>query len=437
MPSLKHALVRLLRSRRCVEIKQEQGFAIATLLVCGTLLGVGALQPVFVHADTTVIPVARVDERYDTNVFRRTPSTLPPGTRADDFVSGVGGGVQVLHKSREVEANIEAVGEYNAYVYNSGLNFVSTRLRGIAILDGWVNQWASGAKLRVKEQFLYTPDAPFFRTTSQADLADDPFLSGLQVFRTNTLRSATSAEGSYPLGQTLSLQGSFAYLTQRLARVPDETTSTSTVSIFDTNIYTGSIGPRFRLTPTDSIALTIEESFITQTRTTGNIGTIETGTLSLSTDYNKVMQNWTFRVVGGATYIAPAGRTYPTGSITLSTTPERETTVQLDFSQKIRPSYFVVGGVINSQVGGVQISQRLSERLSLQGSANYSFNQSVSSQTTKFSTLTLSTGLSYNLTRTMIVGLSYNHTDFTRESAGTDNVVLRNMVTLSLTAQWD
>ena len=191
MPSLKRVLVRLLKSRRCVEIKQQQGFAIATLLVCGTLLGVGALQPMFVHADTTVIPVARVAGRYDTNIFRRTPSLLPPGTRGDDFVSSVEGGVQVLYKSREVEANIVAGGGYNTFVYNPGLNFFSTQLSGNAILDGWVDQWARGAKLGVKEDFLYTPEAPSFRTRSQADVADDPFLSGLQVFRTNILRSTT------------------------------------------------------------------------------------------------------------------------------------------------------------------------------------------------------------------------------------------------------
>jgi hypothetical protein len=439
MPSLKRVLVRLVKSRRSVEIKQQQGFAIATLLVCGTLLGVGALQPVFVHADTIVIPVAKVAERYDSNVYRRTPSILPPGTKVDDFVSSVGGGVQILHKSREVEANIDAGGEFNTFVYNPGLNFFSTRLRGTAILDGWVDQWARGAKLRVKERFLYTPDAPSFSTRRQDEDTDDPFLGGIQGFRADTFRNTTVAEGSYRLGQILSLQGSLGYATQRIGRIQTQTPDTSTVFFFDTNVYTGSIGPQFRLTPTDSIAFTYRQSLITQTRTTGSTGTIETGTLTLSTDYARVMQDWTFSVVGGATYIEPVGETFPTGTVALSTTPERETTVQLDFSRLIRPSYFIVGGVIISNVGRVQISQRLSERLSLQGSAYYAFNQTISSQAqgNKFNNLTLSTGLSYNLTRTMIVDLSYIHTDFKRELAVTDNIVLRDMVTLSLTAQWD
>lgn len=438
MPSLKRVLVRLLKSRRCVQIKQQQRFAIATLLVCGTLLGAGALQPVFVHADTLVIPGAKVAQRYDSNVFRRSPLFLPPGTKVDDFVSSVGGDVQILHKSREVEANIDVGGEYNTFVYNSGLNFFSTRLSGAAILDGWVDQWARGATLRVKERLLYSPDAPTFRTGRQAaEDPDDPFLSGIQIFRANTFRNTTVAEGSYPLGRILSLQGSVGYSTQRIARVRTETPDTSAVIFFDTDVYTGSVGPHFRLTPTDSVALTVRQSLIRQTRSTGSSGTIEAGTLTLSTDYDKVMQDWTFSVVGGATYFAPAGETHPTGSVTLSMTPERETTVHLGFSRLARPSFFIVGGLIISNAGRVHISHRLSERLSLQGGANYSINESISSNSTTTNNLTLSTGLSYNLTRTMIVDLSYIHTDVKRESAVTDFTVLRDIVSLSLTAQWD
>ena len=438
MPSLKRVLARLLKSRRCVEIKQQQGVAIATLLVCGTLLGAGALQPVFVHADTLVIPEAKVAQRYDSNVYRRIPSLLPPGTKADDFVSSVGGGVQILHKSREVEANIEAGGEYNAFVYNPGLNFFSTQLKGDAKLDGWVEQWARRAKLRVKESLLYSPDAPTFRTGRQAEDPDDPFLSGIQIFRANTFRNTTVAEGLYPLGRILSLQGSVSYSTQRIARVQTETPGTSNVFFFDTDVYSGSLGPHFQLTQTDSVALTVRQSLNRQTRSNGSSGTIETGTISLSTDYHKVMQDWTFSVVGGATYFAPAGETHPTGSVTLSMTPERETTVLLDISRLSRPSFFIAGGLIISNVGRVQISQRLSERLSLQGSANYAINESVGTTTSNTnSNLTLSTGLSYNLTRKMIVDLSYIHSDFKRETEATEFTVLRDMVTVSLTAQWD
>ena len=150
---LKCVLVILLLYRRCAEIRQQYGFAIVTVLAWGTLLGAGTLQPVFVHADTSVIPSVTASERYDTNIYRAPTSRLPPGTRFNDFVTTVGGDVQLLHKSRDLEASITGGADVNAYAYTTGLNFFTTRLVGYANLDGWVEQLARGAQLRLNERF--------------------------------------------------------------------------------------------------------------------------------------------------------------------------------------------------------------------------------------------------------------------------------------------
>jgi opacity protein-like surface antigen len=422
-------------SRRCVEKRQQQGFAIATVLVCGTLLGICALAPVSVHADTTVIPVAAVSGRYDTNIYRAPASRLPPGTDTSDFASIVSGGVQVLHKSREVDANLTAGADFNAYASNPNLNFYTTRVAGTAILDGWVDQWARGAKLRVNERFRYTPESPAFFTGSSAEDISDPFLRGIQGFRANTFANTVSAEGSYPVSRTLALEGRYSFSALRVGSVLGATSTGDTI-FFDTNRHNLSAGPRVHLTPIDSISLSYSQSLISQQRTAGNTGAFETGTLTLSTDYARVMPDWALEIGGGVTYVAPAGRTYPTGGIKFRTTPERVTTVQLELSRVPAPSFFLVGGALISNLGRVQIIHRLSERLSLRGSAFYAFNEAVSDRAVKFNNLTLSTGLSYNLTRSMAVDLSYEHTDFKRETTTTGFTVLRDVVTLSLTAQW-
>jgi len=96
-----------------------------------------------------------------------------------------------------------------------------------------------------------------------------------------------------------------------------------------------------------------------------------------------------------------------------------------------------VAGAIISNVGQAQVIHRLSERLALRGSANYAYNESVPERVVRFNTLTLSTGLNYKLTRTMLVDLFYEHTDFKTDSQTLDFTILRNVVGLSLTAQWD
>lgn len=432
---LKCVLVILLGYRRCAEIRQQHGFAIVAVLVWGTLLGAGTLQPMFVHADTTVIPVATVGEQYNTNIYFAPPSRLPPGTKTSDFVSTVGGGVQVLHKSREVDANITAGADLNAFAYNKSLNFFTTRLDGHAILDGWVDQFARGAKLRVDEKFRYTPETPGFVTGGAGAAADDPFLRGIQGFRANTYSNIVSADGSYPVARDLTLQGRYAFSTRRVGSILAATTTGAT--FFDTDVHTWSVGPQFQLTPAESISLSYQQNLISQTRTGGSTFTRATNTQTLLASYNKVMPGWTFGVGGGVTLVEPASQAYPTGSIRFSTNPERATTVHLDVSRIAAPSLFFVAGAIMSNVGRVEVIHRLSERLSLRGSANYAYNESVPERVVRFNALTLSTGLNYKLTRTMEVDLFYNHSDFKTDSQTLDFTILRNVVGLSLTAQWD
>lgn len=409
-----------------------------TVLVWGTLLGAGTLQPVFVHADTDVIPSVALTERYDTNIYRIPTSFLPPGTRTNDFVTTAGGDVKLLHKSRDLEASITGGADVNAYAYTTGLNYFSTRLEGYAILDSWVDQLAKGARFRVDERFRYTPDSPGFFKGGQGGGADDPFLRGIQGFRANTFSNTVSANGSYPVVRELALQGGYSFSTYRVGSILAATSTGA--RFFDTNVHTWSVGPQYHITPTDSISLSYQQSLISQKRTresTLNIGSSETNTQSVLANYTRVMPEGTFSFAGGLTLVEPASKTFPTASIRFLTKPERLTTVELDLSRKAAPSFYVVSGALISNVGQVLITHLLSERLSLQGSARYGYNESVPNATVKFTNLTLSMGLKYMLTRTMAVDLFYDHTDFKTDSQALTYTIVRDVVGLSLTAHWD
>jgi len=426
----------LLGYRRCVERRQQYGFAIVTVLVWGTLLEAGTLWPMIAHADTNVIPSVTASARYDTNIYFAPPERLPPGTRINDIASTVGAGAQVLHRSREVEATLTGGADLNVFVHNKGLNYINTRVEGNAILDGWVNQWVRGAKLRVSDRFRYTPESPGFLTGAGAAAIEDPFLRGIQGFRANTFANIASLEGSYPMSQVIAFEGRYSFSLLRVGSVL--ATTTTGAAFFNSNVHALSVGPRFNLTPADSIFLSYRQGWLAQTQSGESTSPkIETNTQALVAEYNRVMPDWTLTIGGGVTLVEPAGRAFPTASVRFLMNPERATTFQLDLTRLVTPSYYLASGANISNVGRAQLVHRLSERFSLRGSAYYAFNESVSETTTKFKNLTLSTGLSYNLTRELAFEVFYDYNDFKTESTTLNYTIYRNVVGFSLTAQWN
>jgi len=189
------------------------------MLVLAASIGIETFTPVVVHAETTFIPSATVSGRYDTNVWFTPQEFLPPGTRLDDFATSVGGNGQLLYRERDIEASLSGGVDFNAFVYNHGLNFITTRLDGKAKLDGWIQRLAKGAQLRVAESFRYTPETPAFFTGVKAGVVEDPFLRGIQQFRANTFSNTTSANLSYPLFRDLYVDGRYAFSMYRVGSV--------------------------------------------------------------------------------------------------------------------------------------------------------------------------------------------------------------------------
>lgn len=100
------------------------------------MLVVGTFQVNTGHAQTTVIPSAHVSGYYDTNIWSRPKDFLPVGTRLDDYVTSVGGAVELLHETRDIDAKLKLGGDFNAYMENSGLNF---SMQKSTALSGWID----------------------------------------------------------------------------------------------------------------------------------------------------------------------------------------------------------------------------------------------------------------------------------------------------------
>jgi hypothetical protein len=393
-----------------------------------------ALPSVSVYAETKIAPWGSVRERYDSNVWRRPKDLLRDAQgnapQLHDFVTTVTGGLDLRHESRDMEADLKVGGSYGAFVHNTNLNFYAAMLQGTVGLDRWVDQYVRGASLSVTQNFAYTPEQSFGNTGGGA-----AFEGGLLTFRRGMLLNTTGFNGSYPLSRDLSLEGGYTF---GLRRVTRETLGgdVAEASFFNTMTHTWSGGPRYQLTRNDSIAVLYRQIFFTQERSEGG-RTFSSNIITLMGDYTRVFPEWTFTVRGGVTFVEPVGRMLPSGSIQVTTKPERDTVLDLTLSREARPSFFLQGGARINHLAQARIRHRIYERLSVEGSGGYAFNQFFPNTDAHFQTITGRSRLEYKLTKNIRGELFYIFTHVTTEGTSLEYQVSRHQVGFMLSVLWE
>lgn len=387
------------------------------------------------YAQTTVIPSAHVSGYYDTNIWSRPAGFLPAGTHLNDYVTTVGGTVELLHETRDIDAKFKVGGDFNAYVQNTGLNYFNTRVNGTIGLDRWVDQYIRGAKLRVTENFRYTPQSPGFLTGVRQSIGqDNTFFTGIQAFRSNTYVNTTAVTGSYPISTDLALEGGYTFGLRRFGTIPG---GTNGVNFFNTTSNTWYGGPRYQLSRNDSIAALYRQSFILQSRAGGR--SFATNLITLVGNYEKKLQDWEFKMEAGVTFIEPGSGTFPTGIMQVSNHIERDTVVRVALFREAKPSVFLVGGAILSNVAQAGISHRIYERLTLDGDAAIAYNeffQPTRSTNSTFRNFTGSTRLAYKLTRDITADISYTFQNVNSDATSIQYQFSRHVVGFFLNAEW-
>ena len=404
---------------RWLKIRPLFRFAITVVLIWG------ALPSVSVFAETKIVPWGEVRERYDSNVWRRPKDLLRDAQgnapQLHDFVTTVNGGLALQHESRDFVADLQMGGNYNKYVTNTGLDFFGAIVKGTVGLDRWADQYVRGAKLNVTENFIYSPEQSFGRS-----VAVDDFEGGLLTFRRSRLLNTTAFNGSYPLSRDLSLEGGYIFGLRRQTR-STEGGDVAGATFFNTMTHTWSGGPRYQLTRNDSIAALYRQTFFTQERSEGG-RTFSGNLITLEGDYTKVFPEWTFTVRGGVTFIEPVGRTLPSGSIRVTTKPERDTVFDLTLAREARPSFFLQGGsrINNSMRAGFR--HRIYERLSISGSGGYSLSQFFPNTDSQYQSITGGSKLEYKLTRNIRGELFYLFTHIDADTTALEYQVSRHQV---------
>lgn len=422
-------MIFLLWSCRCAEIRQLFRFMAAAVLLWG------ALPALSVHAETIIVPSASLRSYYDSNVYRRPKQLLSPGTQAEDFANMLGADLALLHKTRDIDVNMKMGGYFQTYVENTNRNYFGALLNGHIGLDDWIDQYVRGAKLRVMENLRYTPEQPSFLQGVRDLPADAGLTTGIQGFRANTLYNTTQFKGTYPVSRDLVVEGGYTFVLRRVGRVQGGDIPGATI-YFDTMAHTWSGGPRYKLTRNDSVAATYRQTFITQSAAQGGRN-FNTNLIALEGDYTKDFQEWSFSIQGGITFAEPVGRTFPSGTLTVTTQPERATVVYLRLSREGRPSFFLQGGATISNVAGMGISHRIYERLILDGTVNFGYNEYFPNTDRKLQNITASSKLTYKLTRTITGELFYIYQNIDTNSSTLQYQYSRSQAGLMLTVAWE
>lgn len=396
-----------------------------------------AVQPALVCAETKIVPLATLTGRYDSNIWNRPAVLLAPGLQREDFLTIVGGGAQALLDTRHIDASLTAMGAFNAYVENTNRNFFSTDIKGSIGLDRWVDQYVRGASLRVVESLLFSPDPPAFMGGIRAvSFQDDTFLRGIQGFRSNQLINTTGIEGKYPVSRDLAFEGGYTFGIRQFGRIQGGQDVLES-NLFNTITHTWYGGPRYKLTRNDSVAVLYRQTFFTQTRSAGGGRTISTNLIALTGEYAKQFQEWSFKVQGGLTFAEPVGRTFPSGLLQVSTSPDRDTVLTLTLSRAGRPIGFLQGGAMISNLALVGISHRIYERLTVDGGVGYARNELFPSTDSTFTNFTARSRLSYKVTRTISANILYLFTNLDVERPELQYQVSRHQVGFTLSIALD
>ena len=108
-------------------------------------------DPLIVQSETKLVPALTIAERYDSNVF------FVQGKNLEDYVTTVTPQLKIDHSGRLISGSLvtQLTGEY--YVKNPGFNYIAPSASLNLNLDDLIGQLDRKAKLKVIDNFTYTP----------------------------------------------------------------------------------------------------------------------------------------------------------------------------------------------------------------------------------------------------------------------------------------
>jgi len=385
-----------------------------------------------VAAQTHVIPTITVSERYDSNVY-----FAPEGQKLEDYVTTISPALTIEHKGRLLDAvgGLRLMGE--TYVRNPGLNYVAGTASIAATLDELAGRLDRRLKLYVSEFLTYTPQPPAFYaplpgagTTLAAD-APENFIRGIQASRVNSLINVANANASFGLTQATSLMGT---LSHQYMRFGTSFAPTPGQGFFTTSFLNIGVGPRFNLTPVDSVSLLANYSRMSfsQGEAFDSSFNLKGVTATWQHSFSKKL---TASVNAGVTVFDPGGSLQYLGGISI-VWREQNTDTSLSYSRSVFPSFFIVAVPLLSEVISLSVLHRFTDKFSGSVTGNYGTNTSIEGPEISFDTYGATAGLSYAITKRVRTSLTYTHSVIKNAFLGQNFNFERDALSVSVSYEW-
>ncbi len=276
-----------------------------------------------------------------------------------------------------------------------------------ANLDGWINQFIDGAKLKIADNFVYTPQPPAFLTGGQPPQTADVLLRGIQGVRANTFMNNSSVSGSYGFARNSDFRQVITAVLSSLARFSSSRPSPTAIPVayFNTIYHNFSVGPTYALTPADIVSVNYEPNL---NYLSGQGSDRSFTTQGLTAQYTRTTPHWNATIRGGAVALDSANQVFFSGGLFLaeaSTHPrESESTYQ-----KVTPAFYAAGGATLSDTAGLYVDHKISRLLTLTVGANYGQGTTVPVEVLSYTTFQATALLQYKLTRLISTSLSYEY----------------------------
>lgn len=383
-------------------------------------------------AESSVTPSVSLSQRYDSNVYFGPKEFIPSGRQASDLVTTTGAQVQLLNKSRLGDSILSVGVNGSAFAYNTDLSFVSTNAFAATDLSGWVSELVPGFKLRVSDSFLYTPEPPAFLTGGKPNELSDVFSRGIQAVRANTFTNTVQTQSEYSLSRLVSLRSDYSYSLYKVGQIFLTSLGGVPVAFFDTSVHNVATGPTYRFDGGDTLFL--KYNYVAA-ESSGQGVSIRYGAHAIVPEYvSKVIPGWLVTISAGATIVEQVqNRTYFAGKFALTTNYEKPTRLQLSLSRQAAPAFFGTGGALMSNTAQLLVTHGFSKILKLTVSGNYAYNESTPVDVFTFKSITGSALLEYKLTRSTVLGLSQEYSQFSYTGISTFD---RHATMITLRTEW-
>ena len=375
---------------------------------------------------TSLVPSLRIAERYDSNVF------FAPGRKLEDYVTTISPNLKLAHKNQWLEGTIGGGATGEIFVNNPGLNYVGGNGSIDLNLDRAVNALLPGLRLNLSDTIRYTPEPPAFAAPTSGNQISEAFVQGLQARRANSFTNNAKVEASYFFSQSMGLTSTYTDRRLRFGRAIGTQTGVAGGEFINTNFQTLTSGLIGRLSEADTISLLHQyqkAAFPSLGRGFSTQGAMARWSRLITSTLQATVE-------GGFNVISSSNNVNPIGAASLQWHGQY-TSLHLSYSRAVVPSMLFASTPLLSQSVTGGVSRRLSESLSLSLSGSYAVNESVPDNSLlRFESYLVTPSLDYKISQTLTATLSYTRSEFTRNFTGRSAEFDRNMVMVSLMAEW-